>query len=103
MELKFGDIIIHLPTKFISLVVQLTKYIPIHYNARHSIYIHTLLDKLHFKFCKSINVLGMRRSATNSTVLHELGRFPLYFVIKRSMSYWYRLENYKYNTVNINI
>lgn len=68
------------------------------------IYIYILLDKLYFKFCKLINVFGMRRFVINFIVLYELGRFFLYFVIiKRFLSYWYRFENYKYNIVNINI
>ena len=56
------------------------------------IYNNSLFEKLHLKFSKFI--LGVHKKSVNFAVLSELGRFPLYYgVIKSIIRYWYRLEN----------
>ena len=51
-----------------------------------------LIEKLNIKASKFI--LGLNKYCTNSAVLSELGRFPLYFcVILNMVKYWIRLEN----------
>ena len=48
-------------------------------------------ETLHIKFCKSI--LGVQKKSSNFAVLSELGRFPLYYqIIKTMLNYWFRLE-----------
>ena len=48
-------------------------------------------EKLHLKFCKFI--LGVHSKTTNIAVLSELGRFPLYFnIIKSMLRYYDRLQ-----------
>lgn len=47
------------------------------------IYNKLLAEKLHLKFCKFI--LGVHSKTTNIAALSELGRFPLYFNIIKSM------------------
>ena len=55
------------------------------------IYSNLIGEKLHTKFCKFI--LGVHRKPTNFAVLSELGRFPLYYdIIKSIFHYWNRLE-----------
>ena len=55
------------------------------------IYPNLFCEKLHLKFCKFI--LGVHRKTTNLAVLSELGRFPLYYdIIKSMINYWQRLE-----------
>ena len=49
------------------------------------------VDKLHFKFCKTI--LGVRSQTSNAAVLGELGRFPLSIICKqRALSYWVKIK-----------
>ncbi len=49
-------------------------------------------EKLHIKFSKFI--LGVHKKSVNFAVLSELGRFPLYYdIVKSIIRYWYRLEN----------
>ena len=48
-------------------------------------------EKLHLKFCKFI--FGVHSKTTNIAVLSELGRFPLYFnIIKSMLRYYDRLQ-----------
>ena len=55
------------------------------------IYSNLICEKLHTKFCKFI--LGVHKKATNFAFLSELGRFPLYYdIIKSIFHYWNRLE-----------
>jgi hypothetical protein len=55
------------------------------------IYSNLIGEKLHTKFCKYI--LGVHKKITNFAVLSELGRFPLYYdIIKSIFHYWNRLE-----------
>ena len=55
------------------------------------IYSNLTGEKLHTKFCKFI--LGVHKKTTNFAVLSELGRFPLYYdIIKSIFHYWNRLE-----------
>ena len=55
------------------------------------IYSNLIGEKLHTKFCKFI--LGVHKKTTNFAVLSELGRFPLYYdIIKSIFHYWNRLE-----------
>jgi hypothetical protein len=50
-----------------------------------------MIQKLHTKFCKFI--LGVHKKPTNFDVLAELGLFPLYYdIIKSIFHYWNRLE-----------
>jgi hypothetical protein len=54
-------------------------------------YSNLIGEKLHTKFCKFI--LGVHKKTTNFAVLSELGRFPLYYdIIKSILHYWNRLE-----------
>ena len=56
------------------------------------IYSSLKCERLHIKFCKL--VLGVHKKSMNFGILSELGRFPLYYdVIKSMLNYWYRLEN----------
>jgi hypothetical protein len=49
-------------------------------------------EKLHQKFCKYI--LGVPSRTSNTAVLSELGRFPIYFnIVKALVKYYYRLKN----------
>ena len=49
-------------------------------------------ETLHLIFCKSI--LGLNRKSVNHASLSELGRYPLYYdIIKTILKYCYRLEN----------
>ena len=49
------------------------------------------VDKLNFKFCKTI--LGVRSQTSNAAVLGELGRFPLSIICKqRALSYWIKIK-----------
>ncbi len=49
-------------------------------------------EKLHIRFLKQL--LGVHRKSVNFAVLSELGRFPLYYDIAKSViKYWYRFEN----------
>jgi hypothetical protein len=49
-------------------------------------------ETLHLKFCKSI--LGLNRKSVNHASLSELGRYPLYYdIVKTILKYCYRLEN----------
>ena len=42
----------------------------------------------------NIDVLLFHKKSVNFTVLSELGRFPLYYdIVKSILRYWYRLEN----------
>jgi hypothetical protein len=55
------------------------------------IYSNLICEKLHTKFCKFI--LGVHKKNTNFAVLSELGCFPLYYdIIKSIFHYWNRLE-----------
>jgi hypothetical protein len=55
------------------------------------IFNNLMCEKLHIKFGKF--VLGVHRKTTNQTVLSEIGRFPIYFdIIKSMLNYWQRLE-----------
>ena len=57
-----------------------------------NIYKNLPCEKLHLKFSKCI--LGVHKKSVNFAVLSELGRFPLYYdIIKSIIRYWYRLEN----------
>ena len=60
----------------------------------YRIYSNLICEKLHTKFCKFI--LGVHKKPTNFAVLSELGRFPLYYdIIKSIFHYWNRLEYLK--------
>jgi hypothetical protein len=49
-------------------------------------------EKLHQTFCKYI--LGVHSKTSNTAVLSELGRFPIYFnIVKALVKYYYRLKN----------
>jgi hypothetical protein len=49
-------------------------------------------EKPHQKFCKYI--LGVHSKTSNTAVLSELGRFPIYFnIVKALVKYHYRLKN----------
>jgi len=51
----------------------------------------SIIEKLNVKSCKYI--LGVPRRCTNSSVMSELGRYPLYFsIILNLVKYWIRLE-----------
>lgn len=51
-----------------------------------------IIEKLNIKACKYI--IGVNKYSTNSAVMSEIGRFPLYFSIFIGMiKYWIRLEN----------
>jgi hypothetical protein len=51
-----------------------------------------LAEKLHQKFCKYI--LGVHSKTSNTAVLSELSRFPIYFnIVKALVKYYYRLKN----------
>jgi hypothetical protein len=55
------------------------------------IYSNLICEKLHTKFCKFI--FGVHKKATNFAFLSELGHFPLYYdIIKSILHYWNRLE-----------
>ena len=55
-----------------------------------------IIEKLHLKCCKYI--LAVNRKSTNSAVMAELGRFPLFFNVLLSMiKYWIRLETSENN------
>jgi hypothetical protein len=50
-----------------------------------------MCEKLRIKFGKFI--LGVHRKTTNQAVLSQIGRFPIYFgIIKSMLNYWQRLE-----------
>ncbi|MEW8547928.1 MAG: hypothetical protein AB2693_30855, partial [Candidatus Thiodiazotropha sp.] len=56
------------------------------------IFNNTEAEKLHIKFGKFI--LGVHRKSVNFAVMSELGRYPFYIdIIKSMLKYWYRLEN----------
>jgi len=60
----------------------------------HQAYVSIISENLHLKFCKY--ALGVNSRATNNAVYGEVGRYPLYTVIVKSMfSYWRRLESQK--------
>ena len=51
-------------------------------------------EKLHHKFCIYIYILGVHSKTSNTAVLSELGRFPIYFnIVKALDKYYYRLKN----------
>jgi hypothetical protein len=55
------------------------------------IYQNFKCELLHTKFCKFI--LGVHKKSTNVGVLSELGRFPIYYdIFKSLLNYWHRLE-----------
>lgn len=57
-----------------------------------NIYKNVQCEKLHIKFVK--NILGVNKKSVNFAVLSEVGRFPLYYdIIKSILRYWFRLEN----------
>ena len=50
-------------------------------------------EKLHQTFCKYI--LGVHSKTSNTAVLSELGRFPIYFnIVKALVKYYYRLKTF---------
>ncbi|MCG8431127.1 MAG: hypothetical protein MJA29_08130, partial [Candidatus Omnitrophica bacterium] len=58
----------------------------------HAAFDSLICESLQLKFCKYI--LGVNKHATNNAVYGELGRYPLYVMVVRSMiSYWQRLES----------
>ena len=55
------------------------------------IFNNLMCEKLRIKFGKFI--LGVHRKTTNQAVLSQIGRFPIYFgIIKSMLNYWQRLE-----------
>jgi hypothetical protein len=80
MEVKFGA---HL--------IQTAKFKNDRQITLDHIFNNLMCEKLHIKFGKFI--LGVHRKTTNQAVLSEIGRFPIYFdIIKSMLNYWQRLQ-----------
>ena len=72
MEVKFGAHLIHRQPNLNDRQITLDH-----------IFNNLMCEKLHIKFGKFI--LGVHRKTTNQAVLSEIGRFPIYFDIIKSM------------------
>ena len=68
MEMKFGA---HL--------IQTAKFKNDRQITLDHIFNNLMCEKLHIKFGKF--VLGVHRKTTNQTVLSEIGRFPIYYIL----------------------